>query len=175
MKQGMMKTLFGMAIIFLLHPWSATLAVAQTRLLPDNTLRDPRMTVIRNKLQSDHGSVRPLTTYLDMEINRSWGQQGFFHSTLQGLLLEAGAEPVSSERNAQFQLYLASSGRLESGVIVETLTLTLTDLRAGGGGGQLIMSASSTLQCPDTRTLRYHSLVCPMNKEILAETFLRLR
>lgn len=170
----MIKTVVSIAsiVVFLM---SLTVPVgAQTILLPDNTIRDPRMAVIRKKLQSDHGSVRPLTTYLGTEVNRSWSQQGFFHSTLQGLLLEAGAEPVRREREAQFKLYLASNGRLDSGVIVETLTLTLTDLRAAGGG-QLIMSASSTLQCKDTRNRPYLSLVCPITQDILVETFLRLR
>ncbi len=172
----MIKALASVALIAVFHTSLPMPAGAQTVLLPDNRMRDPRMAVIRKKLQSDHGSVRPLTTYLDMEINGSWSEQGFFHSTLQGLLLEAGAEPVRRERDAQFKLYLASSGRLDqsSGAIVETLTLTLSDLRAGGGG-QLIMSASSTLKCRDTRGRPYLALVCPITEEILVETFLRLR
>lgn len=172
----MTKTFLGIAASAMFYTSLTTSAGAQTYLLPDNTMRDPRMAVIRKKLQSDHGSIRPLTTYTDTDVNRSWNEQGFFFSTLQNLLLEAGAEPVRSERDAQFKLYLSSNGRLDPGsnLIIETLTLTLTDLRARGGG-QLIMSSTSTLQCPDTRVRKYLSLVCPVNTEILVETFLRLR
>ena len=154
----------------------ATPAGAQTRLLPDNAIRDPRINVIRERLQSDHGSIRPLSTYLDVSGARAWGEErNFLYYTLEGMLLEAGAEPLQSRRDAQFQLYLSSQSRLdrETGNIVETLTLTLTDLRAGGG--QTIMRSSATVECRDTRRFSYQDLICPMDREILVESFLRLR
>jgi len=169
----MRKILFG-AMLYLLHPVGIDAwANAQTHLLPDQTVRDPRMNVIRQRLQTGHGSIRPLTTYIDTDIHRRWGTMGFFHSTLQSLLLDAGAEPVSSRNGAQFRLFMASHGRLESGMIVETLTLSLTDLRARGT--QVIMSSTSTLRCPDDRERPYQSLTCPVDREVLVETFLRLR
>jgi hypothetical protein len=151
----------------------ASSAAAQTTLLPDRTMRDPRMTVIRERLQSDHGSVRPLTVQID--TNFTWSDQRLVFSTFENLLLEAGAEPVSSRRDAQFQLYLEGKGRLDSrsGLIVDTFTLKLTDLKAGGG--QLIMSSTSVLQCPDTRKFKYQDPSCPFDQGILTETFLRLR
>jgi hypothetical protein len=169
----MRKILFGFAL-YVLHPMGVEVsASAQTYLLPDQTVRDPRMNIIRQRLQTGHGSIRPLTTYIDTDINRRWDTMGFFHSTLQSLLLEAGAEPVSSRNGAQFRLFIASYGRLDSGMIVETLTLTLTDLRARGT--QVIMSSTSTLRCPDDRARSYQSLTCPVDREVLVETFLRLR
>lgn len=170
----MRKTLLGMALSVICYASVASSARAQTTLLPDRTLRDPRMTVIRERLQSDHGSIRPLTVHID--TNFTFTEQGPVFSTFENLLLEVGAEPVRSERSAQFQLYLRGDGRLDtrSGMIVDTLTLKLTDLRASGGG-QLIMSSSSTLQCPDTRKRSYQSLSCPVDTDILTETFMRLR
>lgn len=169
----MRKILFG-AMLYVLHPIAVgSSANAQTYLLPDQTVRDPRMNVIRQRLQTGHGSIRPLTTYIDTDIHRRWDTMGFFHSTLQGLLLDAGAEPVRSRNDAQFLLFMSSHGRLDSGMIVETLTLTLTDLRARGT--QVIMSSTSMLRCPDDRTRSYQSLTCPADRDVLVETFLRLR
>ena len=169
----MRKILFGVTL-YILHPMGVEpWANAQTHLLPDQSVRDPRMNVIRQRLQTGHGSIRPLTTYIDTDIHRRWGTMGFFHSTLQSLLLDAGAEPVSSRNDAQFLLFMASHGSLDSGMIVETLTLTLTDLRARGT--QVIMSSTSTLRCPDDRMRSYQSLTCPVERDVLVETFLRLR
>lgn len=172
----MRKALIDIVVGFICVATQPGAANAQTYLLPDTANRDPRMAIIRQKLQTDHGSIRPLTTYVDMDINRSWDEQGFFFSTLQTMLLEAGAEPVNSRQGAQFLLYLGSHGSIDqnSDAIVETLTLRLTDLRASGGG-QLIMSSTATLQCQDTRRRAYLSMVCPISREMLVETFLRLR
>lgn len=151
-------------------------ADAQTRLLPDNAIRDPRLNAIRARLQSDHGSIRPLSTYLDVSGARAWGEdRNFIYYALEAMLLEAGAEPVQSRRDAQFQLYLSGQGRLDrsTNTIVETLTLTLTDLRASGG--QTIMRSTATLECGDTRRFSYNDLLCPVDREILVELFLRLR
>lgn len=150
-------------------------ASAQTQLLPETRIRDPRMAVIRERLQSDHGSVRPLATHIRTSGWRL--DTHFIESTFENLLLEVGAEPVRSSQRAQFELSFSSSGddRRSPGMIVETLTLTLTDLRAAGSG-QVIMSARSILQCQDRR--RYpgnSSPLCPIDTEILTETFLRLR
>jgi len=169
----MRKILIGVMLCLLYAVGDNARANAQTYLLPDQTVHDPRMNVIRQRLQTGHGAIRPLTTYIDTDINRQWSTMGFFHSTLQSLLLDAGAEPVRSRRDAQFLLFIRSHGSLESGTIVETLTLTLTDLRARGT--QVIMGSTSTLRCPDDRTRSYQSLACPVDQEVLTETFLRLR
>lgn len=172
----MRQVLVGL-VLSVMHCTSiASPADAQTRLRPDDAITDPRLNTIRARLQSDHGSIRPLTTYLDVSGTRAWGsERNFFYYTMERMLLEAGAEPVESNRDAQFKLYMSSQGRVDqqNDQIIETLTLTLTDLRAGGR--QTIMSSSSTLECPDNRAFPYKPLVCPVDERILMETFLRLR
>jgi len=172
-----MKKVILAAVLSVIHCTAlVTPAGAQTRLRPDDAIRDPRLNAIRERLQSDHGSIRPLSTYLDVSGARPWGEErNFIYYALEGMLLEAGAEPVQSRRDAQFQLYLSSQSQLdrETNNIVETLTLTLTDMRAGGG--QTIMRSNATLECRDTRRFSYHDLRCPMDREILVEIFLRLR
>lgn len=149
---------------------------AQTRVRPENSSQDPRLNALRGRLQSEHGSIRPLSTYLDVSGARPWGEErNFIYYTLEELLLEVGAEPVQSQSDAQFRLAMTSQSRYDepANQVVETITLIMTDMRANGR--QTIMRSHIVLECSHSTFVYHNTYICPIDRDVILESFLRLR
>lgn len=173
MQRAKMALLCGAMIFLLIAP----LANAQTIVEPEQDQQDPRLLALKRVLKEDHASVRPVTTYVRVDTRRKNDENDFLALLLQDLLIDVGAEPVSSRRNAQFQLTLVSQATEDqsSGAITEVLTLRFSDIQASGG--QLIWSSATTLRCQRRPygTFARPAPSCIIDQSVLREAFLRLR
>lgn len=153
----------------------ATSTLAETKMHPEATSNDPRMTEIQKKLQNVYGKGRALTTLTTAYVSSNPDERRRVESILNNMLLEAGAEPVlkSSQDYFQYKLNLDSSASDEYGTVTQNLRLNLIDVRSRVGE-RLIMTSSATISCAQ-RTSNGPRYQCPLDDGQIREIFLRLR
>lgn len=157
---------------------NSTPVMAQTQILPERNIADPRINYIQEKLNRTLVNGRSTTTLIRSEGIRKTDEARRIQGIIADLSLSIGLVPVLEMYSSAHQLALVIrnvSSEDDTGVS-QSLTLELLDVKTESGS-TLIMSSNIDLRCPlrSYGTFSAPQPSCDINNQILEELFFRLR
>lgn len=156
----------------------STPVMAQTQILPERNIADPRIRYIQDKLHRTLVNGRSTSTHIRSDGIRKTDEARRIQGIIADLSLSVGLAPVLERYSSSHQLVLMIrnvSSENDQGVS-QSLTLELLDVKAESGP-KLIMSSKIELRCPSKSygTFAKPQPSCDVNGDVLEELFLRLR
>lgn len=169
------------AMIFAISLHGLTLgniATAQTQILPERKISDPRLAQIREKLNRTLVQGRATTTLIYGEGIRKTDEERRITGILADLSASAGLTPILSRYSNGHQLVMIirNNSKEDDSGVSQTLVLELLDAM-NEAGPTLLMRSSIELRCPirPYNTLAKPQPTCDVDDKVLQELFLRLR